>query len=152
MSKFKVGDKVFPVSKSVGITFEAYRAYLKDKGLNPGYLLVNSIGYLNCFCKIPGGSEYMWFALRDLTAYEESKARIEPKEKPPVWYALPAPETEKIEPDYKGFYEFVMDNKNWGLACSDCRVRNTEFCNCSVSCFEATKAYAENKFIKRGEK
>lgn len=148
MSKFKVGDKVFPVSKSIGITFEAYRAYLKDKGLNPGYLLVNSIGYLNCFCKIPGGSEYMWFALRDLTAYEESKARIEPKEKPPVYYTLPAPAEEKVEPDYKGFYEFIM-KYDYRVGCNGCAIKNSVFCLNYVSCFEATRDYAEGRFIKR---
>lgn len=92
----------------------------------------------------------MWFALRDLTAYEESKAQIEVKEKPPVWYTLPAPVEEKIEPDYKGFYEFIMEDKNWGLGCNVCVVKDTVFCTKDTSCFTATRAYAENKFIKRG--
>jgi hypothetical protein len=78
----------------------------------------------------------MWFALRDLTAYEESKARIEPKEKPPVYYTLPAPAEEKEEPDYKGFHDFIMSIVFTEKPCD--------------LCFNAPRAYAENKFIKRG--
>ncbi len=79
-------------------------------------------------------------------------ASVVPEVRRPIWYALQVTAADRIEPDYKGFYEFMMEDKNWKLSCGSCVVKDTGFCTNDTSCLTATRAYAENKFIKRDEK
>lgn len=174
MSKFKVGDKVVPVSKSLCCILELSNAWLNAMAKNQPFLFVIKIekGILcdenvNSIC-----GDY--FLESDLIPYKEVAARIEPKGKPPVYYTLPKPkeipaiiglwrtgaheydplkftpyESEyPTQPDYKGFYEFIMAN-----ACKECIECpcNGEFCEkLNKGCSATLAEYAENKFIKRG--
>lgn len=151
MSKFKVGDPVVPVSKSVGLALENSNTWRWAKEKHQPYLFVIAVSGINfkCSdCSLDTAGDF--FLESDLIPFEEVQARIEPAEKTPTYYTLPNPVEEKREPDYKGFYEFMMDDKNWKLSCNSCVVKDSGFCTNDTSCFTATKAYAENKFIKRG--
>ncbi|MFA5300785.1 MAG: hypothetical protein WC389_21555 [Lutibacter sp.] len=159
MSKFKIGDRVVPKSKSVGSSLKNSAAWNKAKKINqPCLYVVYTWDESLCACntKLYGHELTEAFLDSDLIPFEEIQARIESAEKPPVWYTLPAPapavlETEKIEPDYKWFYEFMMTCKR-GLECKCCVIDDVDFCICesNLTCLEVFRAYAENKFIKRG--
>ena len=150
MSKFKVGDRVVPVSKSVGSSFGNSGTWNRAKKRNQPFLLVVDFisTYIVCDVNIKTDTGD-YFLESDLTPFKEVAARIEPQEKAPVYYTLPDPETEKIEPDYKGFYEFMIAHK-CNLQCQDCIVDYEGFCLLRSRCFENAKVYAEHKFIKRG--
>ncbi len=154
MSKFKIGDKVVPVSKSIMGPLKysiAWRRAIKKK---QPFLFVMKIEEDTFICnedstRVTGD----FFLESDLLPFEEVQARIEPKEKHPIWYTLPAPGEEKIEPDYKGFYEFMTHDLDPDKECNVCKARI--FClenTVLMPCYNVQIAYAENKFIKRGEK
>jgi len=154
MSKFKVGDPVVPVSKSVGSGFENSGTWNRAKERNQPFLFVVDFLGNAIVCDVNINSESGDFFLEsDLIPFEEVAARIEPKEKAPVWYTLPAPVAEQEEPDYKGFYTFM---KKYGVeaveACDICPCQK-DFCMKYVkeNCTEILTLYAENKFIKRGK-
>ena len=67
-----------------------------------------------------------------------------------IWYTLPALRPESKEPDYKGFFEFVMQNVRHLPACSECRIPKY-FCksHISIGCTGVQLFFAECKFIKR---
>jgi len=155
MSKFKIGDKVVPVSKSAGILTElehsnAWKDAIKIK---QPYLYISFIRNKLVDCCVSKGKPFGdCFLESDLIPYEEVQARIEPAEKPPVWYTLPAPVEEKEEPDYKSFYEFIMEDKNWKLCCNNRIVKDAGFCTHETPCLTAIRNYAEYKFIKRKQR
>jgi hypothetical protein len=151
MSKFKIGDKVVPMSKLTGLPLIDSSAWNNAKNLKQPYLVVmripiNKYDVYTCDVIPSGAGDF--FLESDLIPYEEFQAQIEPKEKPPVWYTLPAPETENIEPNYKGFYEF-MKTHGADVFCDACPCQK-DFCRKHVeeSCTEVLTLYAENKFIK----
>lgn len=163
MSRFKVGDKVVPVSKSVcGSSLEHSVVWKYAKQMGQSYLFLNKIeGYTHiCDIEVNNGEIRGDFFLEsDLIPYEEPKAQIEVKEKPPVYYTLPKESFVPSEtnctvgfdtgsgPDYKGFYEFVM--RYAGCLCISCPCSKT-FCACqSCDCGETKAIYAEKKFITK---
>lgn len=163
MSKFKVGDKVVPVSKSAGMLtgLEHSNAWKDAIKIKQPYLYISFIRNKLVDCCVSKGKPFGdCFLESDLIPYEEVQARIEPAEKPPVWYTLPAPVEEKVEPDYKGFYEFTKDHMTdvvyyGNFRCNaGCEVKKSGFCTgaygSSNRCEFSALEYAENKFIKRG--
>jgi len=178
MSKFKVGDRVVPRSKSYGCSLEECGAWKEADKRGQPYLTVCLISEKKLlYCGLNNGEHFDptsgIFLESDLILYEEVSKAVE---KPPVYYTLPKPkeipaiidlrwtgvheydplrftpyESEyPIQPDYKGFYEFIMANDC--DTCAKCPCFG-EFCkrNSGVTCSANLAAYAENKFIKGGK-
>ena len=151
MSKFKVGDKVVPRSKSIIGPLEYSIVWQRAIKKKQPFLFVVKIDGQLCFCHEKYPSAFGDFFLEsDLRPFEEIQARIEPKEKAPIYYTLTAPESVKEEPDYKGFYDFMMKYDNNNVSCNTCFLDLKGYCAEDRSCLEARLFYAENKFIKRG--
>jgi hypothetical protein len=164
MSKFEVGDRVVPRSKSSGLSLED-SIWIKAK--NPYLFVTGRTGKEDIYCSLTRGGSSELFIESDLILYEEVQARIEPAENAPVYYTLPKPvdwteikplihdplkftpyESEyPIQPDYKGFYEFI-DSIHLGphKGCppgTECSTFKSQGCaNCILF-------YAEKKFIKK---
>jgi len=176
MSKFKVGDKVIPKSKSTGISFERYKIFLR--GFNPKYLFITSIYSSDIRCDVDLHDTAGYFFLEsDLIPYEEPERppfvfdrgfgattrnrRFEevkmPEEKSPVYYTLPKDSSVPsetnysvgfdTEPDYKGFYEYM--HYSIKISCNQCSLDVRNICSEDRPCHEAHLFYAEKKFIKK---
>jgi len=216
MSKFEVGDRVIPRSKSTGVSFKNSNALGAAKRINQPFLFV--IGFFET--KIECGANIAskigdYFLESDLIPYEDQPVKTQEHEeavqmtykctvcgdsdpcylqfapcpkKPSlcpfvekhypnwhpvdrgetpealvesegpeaseghktIWYTLPALRPESKEPDYKGFFEFVMQNVRHLPACSECRIPKY-FCksHISIGCTGVQLFFAECKFIKR---
>jgi hypothetical protein len=178
-NRFYIGQKVFPVSKSIGCPFSA-SIWEKAKRRGQKYLWVNQCdvkGKLVVYCSLHGDNkEWDMFVPQDLRPYVEDEIEIKPSvrvRKLPVWYTLPAPppmgicthrtssdspnfqNIPKQQPDYKGFYIFTMNYCNVETDCDRCfldTVTNTvpeRFCSGFDTCSQALANYAEMRFIKR---
>ena len=154
MTKFKVGDKVVPVSKSMGCPLSIYKYELKLVNENSKYLVIDFIDQdSGILCRVRDGGIHdgWWFTQSDLIPYEES----DESEKPPVYYTLPASSAlPNSEPDYKGFYEAIMNSSynnvcyNAGLNCFGCIAFSSDGCIFDMG-IRKMRIDLENKYIKR---